>query len=499
MKKYISIITAIFIVGATGCKKDFLSLEVNPNAPSVSTPQYLLTGAEKVAADIINDDYLQYGVWGGFYTSSGNFVPSPQLQQYQFTDANYNGCWGDLYANLTNFTTLQNQSAADPSQGNYTAIAMIMKAYDFQQLVDNFNDVPYSQAFQASTISYPKYDKGAAIYADLMVQLDNAIGLINSATSTANPGTADIIYGGTMTKWVKFANTLKLRIAIRQSNLAAGSTFAAEIAKTSAGGFLDDTQGATANPVYSNNAGKESPFYGTYGFDAAGNATSNNSYYRANAFNVSFLSNNNDPRLAQTWTLVTAPPPAPAGSPQVYRGNVFGDATQFLSNSYTSAIGAGLLKAPTQDAFILSPAEACFLLSEGALNGYITGGVVAAQDYYQRGITAHFVQVGLTAGAAATYYGQTLANVGWATSPNKQQAIITQKWVALNGYNNLEAYNEYRRTSFPNLPQSLDPSAASPTLPTRVFYPHSEVSTNGVNLLAEGTINPFTSKIFWAK
>jgi len=496
MKKYISIIAAIFMVGATGCKKDFLSLEVNPNAPSVSTPQYLLTGAEKVAADIVNADYLHYGVWAGFYTSSGNFVPSPALQQYQFTDASFNGAWGDLYANLTNFTTLQNQSAADPSQGNYTAIALIMKAYDFEQLVDNFNDVPYTQAFQASTISYPKYDKGAAIYADLFVQLDNAIGLINSSASTANPGTSDIIFGGTMTKWVKFANTLKLRLAIRQSNLAAGSTFAAEIAKTSAGGFLDDTQGATANPGYVVAVGKESPFYGTYGFDASSNPTSNNSYYRANAFNISFLSNNNDPRLAQTWTLVTNPPP---GSGQVYRGNVFGDATQFLSNSYTSAIGTGLLKSAAQDAFLLSPAEACFLLSEGALNGYITGGAVAAQDYYQRGITASFVQLGLTAGAATTYYTQTLVNVGWASSPNKQQAIITQKWVALNGYNNLEAYNEYRRTGFPVLPQSADPSAISATLPTRVYYPHTEVTTNGVSLAAEGTISPFTSKIFWAK
>jgi hypothetical protein len=90
-------------------------------------------------------------------------------------------------------------------------------------------------------------------------------------------------------------------------------------------------------------------------------------------------------------------------------------------------------------------------------------------------------------------------NVGWAASSDKERAIITQKWIALNGYFNFEGYNEYRRTGFPDLPSSLDPAAISQTLPTRIPYPQTELSTNQVNLAKEGTINYFTSKIFWAK
>jgi len=118
---------------------------------------------------------------------------------------------------------------------------------------------------------------------------------------------------------------------------------------------------------------------------------------------------------------------------------------------------------------------------------------------YEAGITASFEDLGLTAAQATTYYSQGLANVGWATSADKEQAIITQKWIALNGYFNFEGYNEYRRTGFPALPSSLDPAAISPTLPTRIPYPQSELTTNAGNLSKEGTLNYFSSKIFWAQ
>ena len=502
MRKYISIIAAIFIVaGIVGCGKDFLSLEQNPNEPAVTTPQLMLSGAEKISADIVNTDYSQYGVWGGYWTSSGNYVPDPTLQQYQFTNANFTACWTDLYANATNYNNLVNISS-DPTLVYFKAIGMIMKVYDFQQLVDNFNDVPYKQAFQPSTIMFPAYDSGkTVIYPDLMTKLDTAISLIDNASSSAiSPKSNDIIFAGNMSSWAMFANTLKLRLAIRQSNLAnnkvvPGSTFAAELAKTSGDGYLDDNTQALVNPVYQNVAGKESPFYGFYGFDATGNATGSNSYYRANSFCVQMLQQTNDTRLPYFYA------PTVSGT---YRGNDFGNTNVFLANSYTSAIGPGLLQSPTQSAVLLSSAEACFLLAEGDLNGYISYGT-SAQDYYQRGITASFIALGVggspSAGAAAatTYYKQPIANVSWTSSTNKEKAIITQKWLSLNGTGNLEAYNEYRRTGYPVLPQSLDPAAISATLPTRIYYPQSEANSNGANLAAEGTINPFTSKIFWAQ
>ncbi len=191
----------------------------------------------------------------------------------------------------------------------------------------------------------------------------------------------------------------------------------------------------------------------------------------------------------------------------------------------TSAIGPGLLQSATQGSLLFSGAESLFLQAEAALDGAITGN---PQALYEAGITASFVQsqaggtitpastanggnvqtVGFnyTAPSAATstalavtYYSQDVNNVGWVASSNKEQAIITQKWIALTGLFTLEAWNEYRRTGYPALPTSQDPAKVNPTLPTRVLYPLSELNTNPTNLGKEGTISPFTSKIFWAQ
>ncbi len=186
---------------------------------------------------------------------------------------------------------------------------MIMKAYGFQHLVDQFGDVPYSQAFQPSTILFPAYDKGIDVYHDLGKQLDAAIALIKASaanTMLANPGSSDIVFGGNMTGWKKFANSIKLRMAIRVSAVTGfdahaimATTAAAADAVDASGSsanFLGTETSAVANPGYANIVGKQNPFYGSFGADASGNPAPNNVYYRANAFAVNMMNNFNDPR-----------------------------------------------------------------------------------------------------------------------------------------------------------------------------------------------------------
>jgi len=522
MKKYILIVAAFLTAGISGCKKDYLSLEVNPNAPSVGAPALVLAGALNSSAGIVQGTYpANYGVWAGYYTTSGNYVPNQTLNQYQLTNTSLNGDWGSWYANLTNYNTLQKATASDPTQGNFTAICMIMKAYGFQMLVDNYNDIPYSQAFQPSTILFPAYDKGLDVYHDLGKQLDAAIALINKSAGAVNPGTADIVFGGNMTGWKKFANSIKLRLAMRVSTKLSTDPLVTDLASTAGEGYLDGSTQAVANPGYSNVSGKQNPFWGTYGFDPTNNPVFGNVYYRANAFAVSMLNNFSDPRLTQFYAPNTATYPT-----LIIRGNLFGDTSPANEGDpNTSAIGPGLLQSATQGAVLFSGTESLFLQSEAALDGAITGD---PQTLYEAAITASFVEsqaggtltpaatpsggsvqtVGFsyTAPSAAastalavTYYSQDVNNVGWTASSNKEQAIITQKWIALSGLFAFEAWNEYRRTGYPNLPTSLDPAKVNPTLPTRILYPLSELNTNPTNLGKEGTISPFTSKIFWAQ
>jgi hypothetical protein len=496
MKKYISIISvALFAIGVAGCKKNYLDLEVNPNQPSVTTPQFTLAAALENATAITSNDYTEYGVWAGYLTNSGNYTPSTELQQFSFSSSDYPGpdCWDDLYANLSNLNALQTSTQSDASQANFTAIAMIMKAFDFQQLVDNFNDVPYSQAFQPSTILFPKYDKGQDVYNDLVKQLGAAISLIQKNPTAASPGTSDIIYGGDMTKWAKFANTLLLRLAIRQSNLTTNAAQAA-LASTASVGYIDATTEADAQPGYANSAGKISPFYANMGFTETGNQSPNNAYFRANAVDTDIMHQFKDPRAPYYWTVV---PVSATDSKLVVQGNVLGSKSN-LSNSYVSAVGPGLLKSPTQAQPVFTSYESYFLQAEAVARGYISGD---AATLYNAGITASFTYLGLTT-AQATAYEKTTA-VAYPTGGTvdaQVKAIIYQKYISLALMFSNEAYAEFRRTGYPVLPQnpaSADGAAVSQTLPRRLPYPLSELTNNGTNLASEGTINVFTSKVFW--
>jgi len=439
-----------------------------------------------------------------YWTNSGNFVPNPALDQFQITNQSYTGVWTSLYQNLTNFNNLQVSAAADPTLGDYQAIAMIMKVYDFEQLVDQFGDVPYSQAFNPTKYLNPAYDAQLAIYNDFTKQLDAAIAL--AVKGGTNPGSADIVFGGVMANWIKFANTLKLRIVLRQSTHAPNAAAVADLSTTSSYGYLDNTIDAEAQPGYldllSNGASQASPFYSDYGFDVTGNSTPNNTYYRASNFYISLLTNDNDPRLNQVYS--------PAAGTTI-QGNTFGQVgAAVLSNSFTAGVGPGIIISPTMNAVLIGHAQACFMQAEALQNniGLGTGASFAsAQAAYQAGITSSFVdmQVGATPAAsqaaAATYYGQNIANIGWAASTNKEEAIIYQEWFSLFGYGNLEAYLNYERTGYPILPNplSLDPSAVSTIAPIRQYYPLSEEETNQASVAKEGTINIFTTKIFWEK
>ena len=502
MKKYISFIAVIFAVGIAGCKKDYLSQENNPNQPSVTTPTLLLPSAEVSTAYVYQVAYPMYGVWGGYWTTSGNYVPNATVNEYQITTGSFgmpNGqdIWTGLYLANANFNALQNISTGS-ANANYAAISIIMKAFNYEQLVDNYNDVPYSQAFDTKNVT-PAFDKGQDIYHDLGKQLDNAINLIKNNPNATVP-TTDVIFNGKMTQWEQFANTLKLRLAVMvYKKLGSSDPLVADLASTASIGYL--AVDASVNPGYTQaNSGagvsQENPFYGEFGFDVNGNATFGNNYYRANAYAVSFYTNNNDPRVGAFYAPITG------GGIQ---GNVFGDILHNNANPKTSAIGSGLLKSATQGAVLLSASESDFLQAEAINQNLIPASSTAfasAQLAYQQGITDSFTDLGLTAAQATTYYSQASLNVGYpaaGTQAEQLTAILTQKWAAMNGWFNLVAYNDYRRTGVPTLPSSVDPTAIGTTLPTRILYPTSELSTNTANVGKEGTINPLTSKIFWAQ
>jgi hypothetical protein len=402
------------------------------------------------------------------------------------------GKWTGLYNALFDLNSVEVKATA-ANQSFYRAVAMIVKAHLYQNLVDLYGDVPYSEAFNPS-IATPVYDKAEAIYADLQVRLDTAINIMKNTTvgSKSSIPTIDIVYKGSTEKWVKFANTIKLRLLIRQSQVNPNPT--AELTKIRANSLIQSGEGAEANPGYVNDVNKQNPFFAAYGSQVNGNAA--NDYYRANSYIVGILKGSGDPRLSRFFKPATAP----ASTSDPYIGTTYGAAPDVaFSGTRTSDIGPGLTKSASQSQWILTSVEALFLQAEAVARGWLPGN---AQTAYESAVRESFIWLAVpNAVTAANTYMANTANANWAnagtTTASMVNFIVYQKYIALTGINPLEAYNDYRRLGVPsNIPLSVNPARGSRVLPVRLLYPSNEAAVNTANVPKGQTQD---TAIFWDK
>lgn len=469
------------------CRKDLLDINTNPNTPTTAsaTPSLVLPAALQNTAVQYNNPsadsrFAFAGIWMGHIGYSGNYAISTESLSYAITTNFASAAFANIYDNIEDFDFVQ--TAAEKS-GNkfYRGVAILMKAYNFQTLVDLYNNVPYSQALKGTVNSTPAYDDAKTIYLDLNTKIDTAIALLNAAAG--NAATGDIMFAGDLNNWVAFANTVKLRLLLRQSQIAGQASYiTSEVAKLAGATFV--TSDVTINPGYYNTSGSTNPFWGA-NYNTAGTYT--NDFYVANGYIVDFMKNHNDPRISRLFR--------PASATGQYSGNYFG--TQGNPNSQTSTYGPGVLQSFSQNSFLMTAAESYFIQAEAALKGWISGN---PQTLFQQGVTASFTHLGLTAGQASTYYNQAGDNqVNWAaaTTPAQQLAlIIRQKWAGLALINELEVYNDYRRLGLPaDVPLSASPYSTG-IMPRRLMYPQREYEVNATNVQAQGNITP-SNKVWW--
>lgn len=493
----------------SSCKKDFLDINDNPNTPTDDniTPELIFTAAaEGVGAANVGARASGAGArssmqfaqdWVGYMAGNGDFARDNTETSY-----NLDFSFGNTLF-LTRYNVLYDLNRATTkglATGDTTvaAASMILSAKMFQELVDLFGNIPYSQAFQTDLYPRPVYDKAEDIYADLQKKLDTAIEYMKKpAPIKFKP--ADIVNHGDQGRWIKFANTLKLRLLIRQSEIATPN-LAAEIAKIeSNGGVLGAGETVSVNPGYVNEINKQSPFYANYGYTPTDvKATTGTN---ANDFIITLLGVTNDPRLGRFF--------APAGNG--YFGNVYGlPPGDLLTGASTSYFGPGVLSSPSQDQWIMPSYESLFFLAEAQARGWMTGDAGAT---FNTAMRESFLLLGISAAdvdaALETYIEDSgIADYSSATALNDRiDLILIQKYIANTTIDPLESYSDIRRTNFLQRSGLVDAlgvtyisqneSRVSSTLPVRLLYPQSEYTTNADNVNQQGTINAFTSKIFW--
>jgi len=487
----------IFLISAgllttIGCKKGTFDInDTSPNAPSTVPPKYALSAALKNTASLMlggNGDFI--GNWMGYWAQSGDYTPSTTYVLYQLTSDSYTPNWDAAYLNLENYKLIENLGTSDPTLGNYKAAAMIMQSFVFQRIVDLYNNAPYTDALTNTNFT-PPYTDAADIYKNLVSRIDSAILLIDNPDPNAEAfDDYDVVYGGDMDLWKKFANTLKLKILLRQTETSGGPAYIqSELSGLTTDDFLGAGEDAGINPGYSTAADNQlSPLYADIGYNASGAQAGNNIYFRANSYAVKFYYDNKDPRVNYFYEVK---------DDGLVHGRNYGSSLLEHNTNISGVNGVGVIQDPGQDAVILPAFESLFLQAEAIQRTYLGGDASAT---YQDAVTESFRMLGVTDydSAATVYTSQANNNTNFVTSSNKIQTLIIQKWAACNAFDPLESFSDWRRLKIPaNLPVSVYPGNTATHIPYRLEYPTSEHSYNAANVNSQGDIDILNSKIFW--
>ncbi|ALD20287.1 SusD/RagB family nutrient-binding outer membrane lipoprotein [Hymenobacter sp. DG25A] len=396
----------------------------------------------------------------------------PDESRYDFVTRQINnGFWNTLYRDvLRDLQEGKKLISADPLIGeaekaNQLAAIEVLEVYTWAVLVDNFGDVPYEEALDFNK-PRPAYTDDKAIYDDIIKRLDKAIGMFNEAEAGFASG--DLIYDGDVAAWKKFANSLKLRLALTISDVdpSQAGTMAAAAAPgvfTSNDDNADLTFDATTpntNPLW-----EDLVFSGRTDFIAT---------------QVFLDALQGDPRRDDYFNPVK-------GTEDTYKGGVAGDA-----HSFSYSLPSDKLREPTFPGVLMSYAEVEFLLAEAAARGFAVGGTAA--EHYGKGVVASIKEWGNSEADALVYLAAHPYNPA-----DYKKSIGFQKWIALYGQP-VENWKEVRRLDEPKLATANN--AVLDAMPKRYTYPIPEQNLNTANYNAAkaaiGGDEPSTA-VFWDK
>ena len=275
IKNYLLVL--ILVLGLGSCQK-FLDVNTDPNNPTTVTPDLVLPVAQGYTATIMQRDrgmnhlgnMMMYN-----WSQSDGFSWYEDEFLYQVTSTFYERIFETPYTGaLKQYQILA--SLEDSAYTYYKAIGMIMKAYHFQLLVDFYGDVPYSEALLRKDNATPVYDDALTIYESLITELTDAIALIEDVTVVQDsPEDDDAMFGGDMDMWMQFANTVKLRILVRQMSMTGRDTYIQaefDVIAAQGSGYITDNVGI--NPGYiAEEVDKQNPMWDQLGAGADGTLT----------------------------------------------------------------------------------------------------------------------------------------------------------------------------------------------------------------------------------
>ncbi|WP_439557675.1 SusD/RagB family nutrient-binding outer membrane lipoprotein [Dyadobacter sp.] len=485
MKRLIIFFLPILLM--TACVDSLDDYNVDAKRPSEVPPVTLFSNALKGLADTLtspNVNVNNYRLYVQHWATT-TYLDEPRYNVTARTvpQAFWQGIYKGVISDLNEARRLLNEDEFIVPANRDVQLAQIevVEVMAWAALVNTFGNIPYSEALNPDNV-LPKYDDAQTVYNDLLARLDVAIPKFS--TNGVGFENGDLLYEGDLSQWVKFSNSLKLKLAmiIADSDPAKAKTLVAQAAPNV---FTSNNDNAafpyiSTPPNYNVIAQNLNPLY-----------TSRQDFV-ASATIVNPMNELNDPRRAAFFTDIDGK----------YVGGNYG-----FSNTYSafSHVGDNIIE-PDLEGLLLDYSEVEFLLAEAVERGFIAGSAAA---HYNKGVGASIEywmsNIGQPAAAitAATNTYLAQPKVAYTTAAaNWKEKIGFQKWLAL--YNRgWEAWVEWRRLDFPKLlPPTGGNAPAGLAIPTRMIYPINEQTLNGANREAAATAiggDVVTTKLWWDK
>jgi len=472
MKLFVKILTPFLLF--TACTKDISKYNEQTKKPASVPAATLFSNAVRNISDGLANASVNVNVFR-FTVKHWSMATYQDEAQYDFTvraipDAWWARMYRDVLIDLKESSKLVEATTTldENVKANQLAIIDLMQVYTYSILVNTFGNIPYSQALDNSII-FPTYDDAKTIYTDLLARIGTDIGKLN-ASADGFSSTQDLICGGSTSKWIKFAHSLRIRLGM---TLADVDNTAAKAAVEASAGSAIASASDNAKLVYLSASPNTNPLYADIVLGGR------NDYLAAEDL-MNPLINMSDPRKSLYFG---------TNNDGGYAGGVVGKVNTASEMSKPSSIVA----AADAPYLFLDYVETEFYLAEAVERGYSVSGTAA--EHYTNAIKASIMYWGATEAQANTYLERS--DVAYATATGTwKQKIGFQKWIAL--YNRpYEAWTELRRFDYPVLTL---PVGAVSGFPNRFTYPANEQQTNGGSYTSAASAiggDKVETKLFW--
>jgi hypothetical protein len=493
------LVLGILILG-NSCSDDFDDMNTPSDSVTEVDPAYFFQ-------NMVNGVYENYqrnvNLYPDFYAQYwANTVSSFESPRYEYVNGWIGNQWKEFYTDhLTESLAIADQNADDEYAVNQVAMSEIWICYMWSRMTDTYGDIPYFDAGYGESV---EYNTQKEIYYDLFDRLEVAVDDLVDDEAQADYGEYDLVYGGDVDQWRKFGNSLRLRFAMRLSNVdptKAASEAVAAISGT--GGLMTSNEDVAKVGLWSS---------GWYDYlqqmawswdNCRASQTFTNYCYSESSVGE-------DPRTpfwfaykvdGENMTKEEAGFTEYTGVLNGYN-TVPSDAndngcTINLEGGYVDFVGDGA----DNDMYlpVMFYSEVLFLQAEAAMRGYTSGD---ADALYKEGIQASMDYVGVDASDATDYIAGVSSIAG--NDESSLKVLISQKWLA-NFPNGVEAWADFRRTDYPDITLPYDgvsgnASVASGTWVKRIRYPdnaHEQEEDMMPSDLNTTDTDRMDSKVWW--